>query len=443
MLNPSCIARVKGTLAIISLGLALDLGVHRAAEAAVVQGYLVPEYAHRVLPLLNLDASISAQEDTVRRVPDSSLGRVALGGLYLQKSQRNGELRLVDQAEEQAKKALEILPVPNPGAKLILSRVAEERHRFGESIRIAQETLTEVPGHEGALTALVTSHLGYGNLKEAEKFAERTVESYPYLDAYLLRGLVKEARGKEDEAISDYVQGLQTEDLGSMESSAYGRALLARLHLSRGRHEVADALLRQALVIVPGYHLALGLQATLEERRGNVARADQLYQEAYAALNEPPYLMDHANLKESRGDADGALKLRKQAEEAIRREAVSGPYGHHNELSRVILELKDPAQLPEALSETEIEVGLRPTAESFYLRAWALSEAKRWDEARAAVAKALETGIQDAQYTHRAGLIEEGLGNRELALERYEEALQIDPSFKNARASMNALIIDP
>jgi len=422
-------------LAILSLGLAWELAgaLTLPDETRLIEGQVVPVYTHTVLPPPELDAPIAHTEKSVRSVPQSALNRVALAGLYLQKSQRTGDLSLVDKAEEQGKKSLELLPTLNSGAKLILARVAEERHQFSEAIRLAEDVLKLQPGHAGAVTSLITSHLGYGNLDEAARTADKAVSSYPYLDAYLLRALVKEAQGLEAEAIADYLEGISREDLGSIESSAYGRTLLARLHLSRGRLEASEALLVESLRILPGYHLALSLLAAVEARRGSNDKAMKLYEVAFNALNEPPYLMDHGNLKESLGDVSGAERLRRQAEEMIRTEMTSGPYGHHNELARVILELGNSEQISEALSETETEVRIRPNAESFHLRAWALSDANRWEEARSAIQKALETGVQDAQYLYRAGLIEQGLGNLPEAVNYFDQALEIDPTFKDAQ----------
>jgi tetratricopeptide (TPR) repeat protein len=434
-----------GTLVTIVLGFLLSclsqLQIVHATSPELHHNSSVSDvipYPHTVLPIPQLGDAIHYYETKLDQLPQSSLDRVTLAGLYIKMARRIGDVSLIDKAEIQAKKSLELLPYNNFGAMLILSKVEEERHHFPEAIRIAEQVLLERPGHDEALTHLVTAHLGYGDLTQASQYANQIVARQPYLDAFILRALVNESRGLEDQAILDLKTGILREDVNTVESSAYARALLGRIHLSRGRHELAQANFQEALRIWPGYHLALSLMALSKERTGSMDEAEAYFVSAFESLNEPPYLIEHARMKTKQSDSIAAERLFYEAEVLIRNEISNSQYGHHNELARLLLERGRREEIDEAVHETEVELKARPNSNSFFLRAWALLSAGRLEEALIAIQLSIQSGKKDAQYFYLAGLIMQKLHQREKAVYYFNQSLAIDPSFEDAKVALKS-----
>lgn len=401
-------ALAQSASALTALGLTLVFANHALmGSSETIEAF---RYEHVVMEVQSLDQPISFYLERLQNNPSGALDRVSLAGLYLKKSRQTGDLSFVDQAETLAKKSIELLPEPNPGAKLVLAEVEEARHRFPEALKIASKVLEANPGSDGALSLLVTCSLGYGDLAAADHHSERALIRFPgSSEAHVFRGLVLGAQGRLDEATRSFVNAFDREELGAVESAAQSRALLARLYLDTGeddRLEGARALIEESLRIYPSFHLALAQKARLEERTGNEERAIELYQKAFESLGEPPYLMDLANLHEKRGDAEKADALRSEAEGMIRQEMSSGPYGHHNELARVLLERNGGAARVEALREAKTEVEIRPTAESYFLLARAEALNENWESAKAAIEKVLATGARNEQYSRLSQTIE-------------------------------------
>ena len=115
-------------------------------------------------------------------------------------------------------------------------------------------------------------------------------------------------------------------------------------------------------------------------------------------IPEPPYLLRYAKFKEQLGDKTGASELRSQAEKLIREEMANGPYGHHNELAQLLLDRRDPKELPEAIEEAKKDAEARGTSESYYLLSQSLYQAGFLKEAKHTIAKALEIGVNSCEY---------------------------------------------
>lgn len=336
--------------------------------------------------------------ERIERSPDSGLDLAALAAIYVKESNLTGDLSKMDKAEETAKKSLDALPFFNEGPKVTLAQVAESRHRFQESIDRAQEVFEDDSRNKGALTTLVTSYLGYGQPQEALTYAQKLVEVSPGSEAYTLRGLSYLAQGMEAEGISDFNQALDEEGPRERLQSSWIRTLLGRHYFRTSNMEEAEAYTDSALAVLSDYHVAIAQKADIEAIDGNLQEADKLYQKAYKEREEPPYLLARANLKEKMNDPEEAEELRKEAEEAVRLEIETTPYGHYNELAQVLIDRGDPKEREEAIQAAKKDVEQRRTSESYYLLAQAFVNAEKFPEAKNAIQEALKSGEKNCEY---------------------------------------------
>lgn len=385
-------------------------------------------------------AEIAFLEKRVARDPNGGLDLASLARLYLAQARRTGDAGGFAKAEATARRSLANLTVNNEGAKLVLARLAEARHDFPEAVRLAREVLKARPGDSDAKGILVTSNLALGRLDEAEGDADEIIDRIPTLGAHALRALVMEARGRDLEALYDYSKAIAVEDVGEVEASAWVRTLLGRFHARRGRPDLAREYYEEALRIVPAYPQTLGLLAELEARAGAFDRAEAYYEAAWKRLPELSFLVDRAGVKASRGDVAGAASLYAKAEKLLRQDLATGAYGHRGELVHLLLNRGRPEDVPESVALAREEALQRRDAGTLGTLAWALSQARQWNDAREAARQALRTGIRDAELFHRAGTIEAAVKNPARAAFYFERALEADPTSGQARSSREKVL---
>lgn len=388
-----------------------------------------------------LEAEIAFYQERIARDPEGGLDLAALARAYLKMARATGDLSWYLLAEQAARRSLANLPFDNDGATLVLARVAEARHDFTEAIRLAELA----SGREDGLSIKVTSHLAAGRVDDAGRAAQMLVARSPTLGSYMLRALVNQARGHDDEAIQDFRRALAAEEAGEAGGSAAARTYLGRLHFKRGRLALAGEFYREALRILPQFPLALVNLAELEIRTGQYEAAERHYTQVVTISQASPNVFDHvvlrglARVKELQEDASGAKVLWDEAERRLRRDVTAGTFGHRRELARLLLERGRTGDAAEALTLMQAEVRVRRDAETLDILAWALSRSDRWHEAQQAMREALRWSIRDAGMFYRAGAIEEALGNHPRARRFFRAAMETDPTFDERARRMSGL----
>ncbi|MBI4576259.1 MAG: tetratricopeptide repeat protein [Planctomycetes bacterium] len=375
------------------------------------------------------EAEANFLRERLRRDPGSALDRSALAGLYLAQARRGGGAAPYDRAASLARESLQLLPSPNPGARVILAEVAEARHEFPGAIRWALEVLEEDPRSESALSVLVTAHLGQGDPLSALEAAERLVDRVPTVGTLGLRALALEALGRDDEALDDGWRALTLEDLGEVEASASVRAWLGRFHLRHGDLATACALSREALRLVPGHVAAARGLGEVYLRWGHLEEATSIYLEAHAIHKEPMLLLALARVRRSAGDPGEATRLLAQAEAVVRAELRLTPVGHRTELAAILVERGGQEAVREAVDLARSDAALRRDPNTLATLARALLVAGDAPSARTAVRGALRWGYRDAELYHLAARIEASVGDAPRAALYRRLARDLDPTF--------------
>jgi tetratricopeptide (TPR) repeat protein len=419
------------TVLVLALGLIVRPLIGLADQSGETEAYRYRfERTERGAVRRALEDEIAFYQKRLTRDPRGGLDLAALAGAYLKMSRATGDLTWLLLAEQTAQRSLASLPFQNSGALLVLARVAEARHEFGEAIRLARRA-----GGSDGLAIVVTSTLATGQVDEASKVAELLVSTHPGLGSYTLHALVEMARGRDDAAVADLSRAIASEEPGEVGSSAWARTLLGRLHYRRGRMTEARGLYLETLRILPQYPLALLNLAELEMRLREYRKAEDHLTQVVNITRSSPNLYDHAVLrglamvKALQGDHRAAARFWDEAEARLRQDVTSGQFGHRRELARLLLERGRREDVDEALRLIRMEVQVRRDAETLYVLAWALSEEGRSLEAREAMQEALRWGVRDAKLFYRAARIEEALGRRAQALSYLASAMGTDPTF--------------
>lgn len=376
-----------------------------------------------------LEQEIAFYQGRLRHDPDGGMNRALLAMTYIKMARATGETSWFLLGEQAAQESLVKLPVYNDTALMALARVATAKHDFREAIRLSQQATQ----NEATLAVLVTTNLAMGKINEAKAAADRLVARNPDLASLTLKALVDVSRGKDQEAIQTFQQGLAAEEPEETGSSVWARTILGRLYFKRGQLEMAENLYQESLRVLPQYPPAILNLAELEIRRGHYQTAETLYNKIFLTSQRSPTIYDHivfrgmARVKELQGDTAQATAWRDRAEARLRLDLTA--FGHRRELARLLLERGHPQDLTEALRLMQQEVNVRRDAETMDTLAWALSSLGRWQEAQTAVQEALRWGIRDAALFNRAGTIAQKLGKPSQAAAFFKLAQETDPHF--------------
>lgn len=379
--------------------------------------------------------TIAALEERLKTAASPLYETAELAELYYQRAQLDGDARDYALSETMAKRSLALVRRPNT-ALLTLAKLANARHDFHAAIALANEHMAANPTSAGYLV-LATAHLALGELVLASEAANAAIAQQPDGNGYLMRALVLQAQGRDTEAAYDFTRAAAIESHGDIEGAARLRALWGRFLISRGELAGAQRVLDEALRIAPAHSLALAQRGELALRTGQLARAEALFEQAFASSRQVRYLIDQARTKDRAGDRRGAEALRTQIESIVRgelgtrearrvesgtgegeagsRERVptdnDGGLGHRLDLVEVLVDRGDSIGLVEAVALARDEVAKRPSALARFQLARALAKTGATDDALAEIQTILSTGARDPRFYELASQLEIRRGN--------------------------------
>lgn len=383
------------------------------------------------------DRRIELFEAAAARDPYSSIAQTELASLRLQRSRESGDLDDQRQAEEHARRSLELREHRNAEGYRMLAASLLARHSFREAHAVALELVDrwpDEPSHR-ALLGQIQMELGMYDAAEAIfarlAWDERNLSVSPRLAAWAaIRGETTEA-GRLLYLARESARGRT--DLPS-EQRAWFHLMVGEHEAARGDFEAAEESFAEGLALEPGDFRIVGALVRLEARRGEWARALD-----YAAL-----LGDAADLRTRAviGDVHLALCDTAGAEQhyaMVEEAAAESPEPFNRQL--YAFRLDHDRRVEETLEILRAEVVERPDVLGYDLLAWALLKSGDPEAAAAASRQALRLGTRDPLFHFHAGMIQQALGRNERAAEHFREALEIDPRFHHrfAAAARSAL----
>jgi tetratricopeptide (TPR) repeat protein len=362
-------------------------------------------------------------EGAEARAPDAQ--RVAMRGLELQQQAREtGNPALYPRAERELRRAVSLDP-RNAAATRGLAALAASRHRFAESLSLAQQALRLEPDSAAAHGLVGDAQLELGRYPEAFVSFDRMAKLKPTASAYARISYARELLGDTDGAI-EAMQLAVDASIGVAEPSAWSRTLLGNLLVGARRNGEAEIRYREALAFVAGYPAALSGLAELEARRGDLEAALTLYRRAAGAAPVPEFAA-------SVGDTLARLGRHGEAEVAWKRaeslERLFAANGGRNLIETAEFDLDHDRNLRSALDRARRGRADRPSVEGDHVLAWALYKNRRCGEARAVSLRSLRLGTLDVDGLYHHSLIESCLGNAAAAQAYHDRLLALDPGY--------------
>jgi len=183
------------------------------------------------------------------------------------------------------------------------------KHEFPTALEEAKKLNLRMPDDVMVYGFLADANAELGNYKDAETAAQWMLDLKPGSIPGLTRAAyLRELFGDVEGSMQLMDMAYQSTPPGEVEDSAWILTQMAHLNLSIGKIDEAERLLKQALVMFPGYHYALGNLAKVRIQQKRYAEAVELLQQRYQAAPHAENLYDLAEALQLAGRTGEAQK---------------------------------------------------------------------------------------------------------------------------------------
>ena len=396
----------------------------------------------RLLAAISIAAAVAAatllggalREGDATAAPSTEAQRAATRGLALQQQARvSGNPALYPRAAAALGEALRLDPRNAPALRG-LSALAASRHRFRESLALAQRARVLEPDVAVVYGLIGDANVELGRYPQAFAAFDRMASLRPSANVYARISYARELTGDLPGALE--AMELAIDSAGVGEPAAWTRTLTGNLLLSLRRQSEAKVRFREALAFVPGYPGALSGLAEIRLAAGDLEGARRLYSRAADAAPVPEFAASLGDVLDRLGRRAEAERAWERAEELERLFAANGG---RNLLETAEFDLNHDRNLRSALDRARRGRAERPSVEGDHVLAWALYKNGRCAEARVVSLRSLRLGTRDDDGLYHHALIERCLGNASES-KRYEARVEaLDPAYLDAPPSSRRL----
>jgi tetratricopeptide (TPR) repeat protein len=358
------------------------------------------------------EQSIAVAKQEIQKKPAQYAGYNHLAIALSRRARETSDVAYYAQAEDVLKKSLELAP-GNLEAEKIHVWLLLGRHEFPAALEAAKLLNKRIPDDVLVYGFLTDANAELGNYSEAEAATLWMLNLRPgNLPGTTRAAYLRELFGDVDGAYELMDMAFQATPPTETEDRAWILSQMGHLRFIAGRTDDAEALLKQALQVFPGYHYALGNLA-------KVRIVQTRYDEAVTLLRQRYEFAPHA---ENLFDLAEALQLSKREPEAkqafadFERKSLLESVRKDNSSRELIFYYADHAKQPaKALQIAEEEHAWRHDVYTLDAYAWALHVNGKDEEARKQIEAALAVGVSDAKIFDHAGEIALGLGDQTAA----------------------------
>ena len=367
--------------------------------------------------------AIAAAQTQLQADPHDARTWASLAIDYVAQAKASVDPTYYAKAEGAAARSLALDSRTNDIGYAALAAIKNAEHDFRAALAAARRGLAINPCSSTLFGALGDAETQLGQYDAAAKAIDRMNTLLPGVPAFTRASYVFELRGDVPRARQALQRALQ--DASSPSDIAFARTYLGELDLNDGGD--AQAALREfqaGLATDPtDYGLRAGEAKALADL-GRTTDALAAYASLVAAVPQPQYVLEYADLLASRHDADAARQYALfRTEEALFR------------ANHVVLDTEptlfeaDHGSPAKALAYAKAGWQSRPFLEMADAYAWALYANKQYAAALTWSEKALATGWGNALFHFHRGMIEKQLGNAAAARTDIRRALALNPHF--------------
>lgn len=432
--------RRRAAVATSILGIAaLSVAMARAGDAGTTADDRGAQATTLASDLAERDVHISVWKKALAADSESAIALGQLAGLYMQRGRESGDESNYAEAEQYARRSVNLRTHRNGAAFVTLASSMLAQHKFTEADSVVARLVAlepDIPQYR-ALRGEIKLELGDYDAARSEfdsLYRQRTHLSIaPRLARWLeISGKSEAAKKLLHESLAE---AKRQRDL-PREQLAWFHLRVGDIELRNGRPRTARSFFEAGLEIQPDDYRLLAAMARLEATAGRPRKAVEYGERAMAVKLDPATLG-------LIGDAYAQLGDTAQAEDYFKTMeiAVSGqPGAFHRAWSLFLLD--HSRRVPEVLANVRAEVATRRDVYGYDLLAWALHKSGMHYEAAAAMNQAMRMRTQDPMLFFHAGVIESSLGNSDTARAYLKRALEINPEFNPVQAREARSLLD-
>lgn len=338
--------------------------------------------------------------------------------------QESGDPELLDQAEDEAERALAADGEDILAAEAV-TRVALSRHEFSEALGLAERAAELAPDRFAPVGLRADALIELGRYDEAFPVVDERLQARPDLASYARGSYAAELRGETELAREFMDLAEETSPAGSV-GRTFAQIHLIGLGLRYGDFAAAERVIAQAMAENPGLDAEWAInQGRLEAARGDLEAAVATYRAAIEDIPDADHLAELAEIEAALGNADAAEGYLSRARVALEElQSVED-----NVLERALLDADWGRVDDELIAETRAGRERRPSVLGDSALAWVLARAGQCAEAVPFARMSLDIGYRDPLYIFRAAYAESCAGNDARAQELAASLLEATPNF--------------
>lgn len=376
----------------------------------------------------DLDATVAALQDRLRRLPEDDSAWSTLALAYVEQARLTGDPAYYPKAEEAVATSLALKPDGNVAAHSSAAGLAAARHEFDEALAEADRALAIAPRDGRALAVRVDALTELGRYAEQERAVRRADRLQPGLPVAARYSYVEELRGDLRGATEVLERSLGG---AALVDRAFLLTQIAELDRRRGLLDRAEGNLAEARRANPDYLAAAVSRARLAVAQGDLAVAERRWTGVVRRVPLPEYLLELGEIQLQRGRTSAA----EQQFSVIRTTSrLFDANGVNTDLETAIFEA-DHGSPARALRMARAEWSARQSIHVADALAWALHVNGRDAQALVLARRATRLGTEEARLWMHRGLIEASLGMREAAVRHLRRGLDADPGVSPWQAS--------
>ena len=348
------------------------------------------------------EQSIAKARAEIAKKPAFFAGYNHLAIALSRRARETSDVNYYTQAEDALKKAAELSPT-NIETQKIHVWLLLGRHEFPSALEAATVLNKKVPDDILVYGFLADANAELGNYPDAEKAAQWMLNLRPgNLPGMTRAAYLRELYGDIDGAYELMDMAYQSTVPTETEDRAWVLSQMGHLRFVAGRNDEAENILKQALVLFPGYHYALGNLAKVRIAQKRYEEAVTLLQQRYQAAPHAENLYDLAEALQLTGHAAES----KKGFAAFETKSMAESVRKDNSSRELVFYYADHAHQPaKALQVAEQEHAWRHDIYTLDAYAWALHVNGRDAEARQQLETTLAVGTKDPKILSHAAEI--------------------------------------
>jgi tetratricopeptide (TPR) repeat protein len=381
---------------------------------------------------------------SLKKNPADAKSSLALAAIFIQEARVTGNYVYYDKAAMKYVSDVLKMDSNNFDALTFKALIYLSQHHFADGLAIAEKAKEINPYNAFIYGMLVDGNVEMGNYDSAVANSDRMVSIRPDLKSYSRISYLREIYGDYPGAIQAMKMAVDAGAPGD-EGTEWTRIQLGHLYENTGDLKSAEMHYTIALNERPGYAYALAGLARIALASKDYAKAIAYYEKAAASVTDYSFKEELVEAYKLSGQKEKADALANAVIEGMSRDAQSGQndenIGHYadRELAYAYLKINN---YDKALEHALLEYNRRPeNIDVNETVAWVYYCKGEYANALPYLKAALKTNSKNPTLLCHAGLIYAKAGDKAMAKNDLQTALQSNPNIVEAlkTESTNAL----